>query len=312
FSVKKTNSNTIFTRYGTLLVGRNNDTIYVDTIVKDNDEDGRVPLSTKRPTYYHRLSSSDSSVIEHYKLTRQDSKRPIAYEKVKKKVEHMLSQDESIPPHSKGFMSLLTSYKGIIRQTKGRYYLHPHLVNTSYKQQKGISYGCFLSNDSKTLYDPYYLNYDLSLEDKTNQKEVMNQLFRQLYPEINISFSKINAIKSHLLNIALIMDLELSSLSHAYVYFEKLVQKQAINKENRKLIAACCLFLATKINEPKDLKFGKLLETMQTELNIDSTDVRNNEFAVFADLEFDLYVPQNEFMPHLDKITRDLGKDAAN
>jgi hypothetical protein len=52
-----------------------------------------------------------------------------------------------------------------------------------------------------------------------------------------MTFSKIKSVKLHLLNIAKVLDLELSSLSHAFVYFEKLLQKNIITKQNRKLIA---------------------------------------------------------------------------
>lgn len=41
---------------------------------------------------------------------------------------------------------------------------------------------------------------------------------------------------------------------------------------------------------------------------MNSKDVRDYEFAVFADLDFDLYVPICEFMPHLERICRALGK----
>lgn len=37
------------------------------------------------------------------------------------------------------------------------------------------------------------------------------------------------------------MDLEISSISHAFVYFEKLVLKQIVNKQNRKLVAGYVL-----------------------------------------------------------------------
>ncbi|EIE77319.1 hypothetical protein RO3G_02023 [Rhizopus delemar RA 99-880] len=106
-----------------------------------------------------------------------------------------------------------------------------------------------------------------------------------------MTFSKIKSVKLHLLNIAKVLDLELSSLSHAFVYFEKLLQKNIITKQNRKLIAA------VKINEPKGVCFKDLLEAK----------LKENEFAVFADLEFNLYVPVAEFMPHFDKLLVTIG-----
>ncbi|KAG1444920.1 hypothetical protein G6F46_012387 [Rhizopus delemar] len=113
-----------------------------------------------------------------------------------------------------------------------------------------------------------------------------------------MTFSKIKSVKLHLLNIAKVLDLELSSLSHAFVYFEKLLQKNIITKQNRKLIAA------VKINEPKGVCFKDLLEA---KFDIGSKELKENEFAVFADLEFNLYVPVAEFMPHFDKLLVTIG-----
>jgi hypothetical protein len=89
-----------------------------------------------------------------------------------------------------------------------------------------------------------------------------------------------------LLEIGKELDLEVSSVAHAYVYFEKLVIKvigissvylclvhilivwkqNIITKKNRKLIAGCCLFLATKVNEPKGSRLQPLLDVGLTDL----------------------------------------------
>lgn len=73
----------------------------------------------------------------------------------------------------------------------------------------------------------------------SKKKELLNQEFRKSHPDLpaEITLSKINAVKFHLVNIGKAMDLEISSVSHAFVYFEKLIQKQIVNKQNRKLLA---------------------------------------------------------------------------
>jgi hypothetical protein len=75
-----------------------------------------------------------------------------------------------------------------------------------------------------------------------------------------------------------------------------------VTKKNRKLIAACCLFLAAKVNEAKGTWFGPLLDAVDDELDVDAEEIHEHEFAVFADLEFNLYVPRREFMPHFERI----------
>jgi hypothetical protein len=125
------------------------------------------------------------------------------------------------------------------------------------------------------------------IRNPSSKKKELNEIFRKKHPEINaeMTLSKIIAIKSHLVAIGKALDLEISSISHAFVYFEKLIQKQIVNKHNRKILAgtfffssslmtvlfklvffffcvcvACCLFLATKVNEPKGSWFKPLLE----------------------------------------------------
>ncbi|KAG0165318.1 hypothetical protein DFQ30_008618, partial [Apophysomyces sp. BC1015] len=71
-----------------------------------------------------------------------------------------------------------------------------------------------------------------------------------------------------------------------------------------KLLAACCLFLAIKVNEPKGSSFQPLFEAMDDELSVSPEEIRKHEFAVFADLEFNLYVPRREFIPHFERIFR--------
>lgn len=61
-------------------------------------------------------------------------------------------------------------------------------------------------------------------------KREMNEQFRLNHPEISVemTLSKIRAIKLHLLEIGKSVDIEVSSVAHAYVYFEKLVIKVKI------------------------------------------------------------------------------------
>jgi hypothetical protein len=68
-------------------------------------------------------------------------------------------------------------------------------------------------------------------------KPKLNDLFNQSHPDIQLSFTKIKSIKNRLLSVGKQVDLEISSIAHAFVYFEKLIQKQIVTKQNRKLLA---------------------------------------------------------------------------
>ncbi|CAO3676716.1 unnamed protein product [Rhizopus stolonifer] len=270
-------------------------------------------------------NETDSTVL--YKLQGEDSQRLIASEKIKKKSENL--QDNETPNPSKmGFVSVFRYYRGIIYNSKKKpgshfhySYVHELLVNRHIKNRQPTCYSHFLSEDNyqELHYDPNFLKFEeneASLSANVSQvsiyklKQEINEKFRAIHPEIlsEMTLSKIKSVKLHLLNITKAMDLELSSLSHAYVYFEKLLQKNIITKQNRKLVAACCLYLAVKINEPKGVCFRRLLELINDEFDIGPKKLKEHEFAVFADLEFNLYVPTTEFMPHFDGLLDIMGQ----
>ncbi|KAJ1342133.1 hypothetical protein BSLG_003312 [Batrachochytrium salamandrivorans] len=132
----------------------------------------------------------------------------------------------------------------------------------------------------------------------------LNEHFKETHPGIDstITLSQIRGLKKSLLEVAQIQDLELSSVATAYVYFEKLVIKNVINKANRKVMGAVCLLLAVKINDPKEVNYANLLETVDKVLDVSPKDVYNLEFHVYAALSFTLFLPLWEVLPHLERI----------
>ncbi|CEP10152.1 hypothetical protein [Parasitella parasitica] len=264
----------------------------------------------------HRYPSESSNEdVHHHKLTREDSERPIASEKIKKRSTH------GDRDHGQGSMSILSVfryYTDKIRNSTSKKKFDPSTAtNRGYVQQQLESHddpgslGTLANNNNNGGGGGVSGGGGGGISTAVNTtmkpselKREMNEQFRMNHPEISseITLSKIRAIKLHLLEIGKQVDLEVSSVAHAYVFFEKLVIKNIVTKKNRKLIAACCLFLATKVNEAKGTWFGPLLDAMDDELDVDAEEIHEHEFAVFADLEFNLYVPRREFMPHFERI----------
>ncbi|KAG0003883.1 CDK5 and ABL1 enzyme substrate 1 [Entomortierella chlamydospora] len=160
-------------------------------------------------------------------------------------------------------------------------------------------------------------------------KRELNEHFRSRHPTIDpsITLSKIRKVKTDLLAISEELDLEISTTALAFAYFEKLVMKgnwkgkdssnlssestsSPVTKENRKLIACVCLLLAYKVNEPKRPSgdFGVLMKQMTKYMDVAPKDIKEHEFQVFSLLEFNLYLPRQEFLPHFERILYRQGK----
>ena len=155
---------------------------------------------------------------------------------------------------------------------------------------------------------PSYISSIIEYARPSELKKELNELFRIQHPDINetLTLSKIRNLKTSLLEVALAENLELSTVAKAYVYFEKLVFQNFVKKQNRKLIGAICLVLASKINDSKDVNYASLLRSLEKDLWITQKEIREHEFEIFVRLDFDLHIPQEDYLPHLERLVSQL------
>ncbi|MCI4387304.1 hypothetical protein PGIGA_G00072600 [Pangasianodon gigas] len=136
-------------------------------------------------------------------------------------------------------------------------------------------------------------------------KKDMNETFREKFPHIKLTLSKIRSLKRDMRAVSEECGLQPVTIAMAYVYFEKLVLQGRLNKPNRKLVAAVCVLLAAKISSDlKKLEVKQLIDKLEERFRISRRELIPLEFPVLVALEMALYLPDSKVMPHYRRLVQ--------
>ncbi|XP_077454615.1 CDK5 and ABL1 enzyme substrate 2 isoform X2 [Stigmatopora argus] len=136
-------------------------------------------------------------------------------------------------------------------------------------------------------------------------KKNMNETFKEKFPHILLTLSKIRSLKREMRAVSEECGLQPVSVAMAFVYFEKLVLRGRLNKPNRKLVAATCVLLAAKISSDlRKPEVQQLIDKLEERFRINRRELLPLEFPVLVALEMGLYLPDSKVMPHYRRLVQ--------
>lgn len=136
-------------------------------------------------------------------------------------------------------------------------------------------------------------------------KKDMNETFKEKYPHIKLTLSKIRSLKREMKVFGEDCGLQPVTIAMAFVYFEKLVLQGRLNKQNRKLVSAACLLLAAKISSDlKKQEVKHLIDKLEERFRISRRELISFEFTILVALEMALYLPESKVMPHYRRLVQ--------
>ncbi|XP_043921299.1 CDK5 and ABL1 enzyme substrate 1 [Protopterus annectens] len=158
----------------------------------------------------------------------------------------------------------------------------------------------------RVLTFPSYMTTVIEYVKPSDLKKDMNETFKEKFPHIKLTLSKIRSLKREMRKLAQEeCGFEEPTVALAFVYFEKLALKGKLNKQNRKLCAGACVLLAAKIDSDlRKHEVKHLIDKLEERFRLNRRELIAFEFPVLVALEFALHLPEQEVMPHYRRLVQ--------
>eukprot|EP00055_Hartaetosiga_balthica_P003893 m.9337 g.9337 ORF g.9337 m.9337 type:complete len:377 (+) comp3431_c0_seq1:85-1215(+) len=139
-------------------------------------------------------------------------------------------------------------------------------------------------------------------------KESLNNTFKEKFPLIKLTLSKLRSLKRDMVFIACERcKMQISTVALAHYFFETLVLQGWVTKPTRKLIPACCILLAFKFNSEERPSLVKLqlkpfFKICEEKWRLSQSDILGMEVRVYSKLGFSLEVDASTLQAYMKRI----------
>lgn len=154
----------------------------------------------------------------------------------------------------------------------------PNLENTEWK----------LGKHKKVMNFPGYSVSIIKFIRPSELKTNLNELFKERYPRVSITLSKIRSLENLIKEVAKECNL-IEVFPLAKVYFERLIFQSFVKKFNRRHVAASCFLISAKVHgDLMAANVPNIISLLASKFNISKKELLHFEFPVVAALEFSL------------------------
>jgi hypothetical protein len=163
----------------------------------------------------------------------------------------------------------------------------------------------FYGRRARIIHHMSYMVSVIEYRKAESEKKDLNKRFRDVFPHIRVTLSKIRSIKKEMRQVSMDMQLDDGVLCYAFVYFEKMILMGKAHKSNRKFLAGASLLVAAKFLDIERSRIKSLIHEITSIMKISTKELLHSELPLLLGLQFSLFVPEHQYKRHWERLRKE-------